>query len=90
MRNSVLPLLLAGSVMFAGCGGGGGNVSPESSPPMAQPQPQPEPETQRSRFDPVNGLAINEAFIEGFIAAIGGPVDYHDTRQELKRWRRTR
>lgn len=85
MRNSILLLLLAGFVTLAGCGGGGGNVRPESPPPMAQPQP--EPETQRSRFDPVNGLAINEGFIEGYLAAIEGPVDYLDGEQRLNRWR---
>ena len=92
MRNSILPLLIAGFFTLAGCGGGGaGNIRAESPPPMdakPEPQPQTQPDTQRSRFDPVNGLEINEAFMDGYLAAIEGPVDYPDTQQVLKHWRR--
>ena len=93
MRNNLIALLMAGFVTLAGCGGGS-NTRPDdmvtAPPPTSQP-PVPEappPETHRSRFDPVNGLEINEAFINGYLAAIAGPVDYHDTQQVLLRWRR--
>ena len=53
MRNSILPLLIAGFVTLAGCGGGGagnGNVRPEAPTPESQtpepPPPPPPPETE--------------------------------------------
>ena len=53
MRNSILPLLIAGFVTLAGCGGGGagnGNMRPEAPPPESQtpepPPPPPETETE--------------------------------------------
>ena len=36
----------------------------------------------------MNGEVVDEPFVEGFIAAIEGPVDYFDTDQELRRWNR--
>ena len=74
----------------AGCGGGGGNDRP--TPYLAAPATTapsvPEPDTQRRRFAPVHGQRVNEAFIDGYLDAIAGPVDYEDGGQALLRWRR--
>ena len=82
-------LLIATAFTLAGCGGGDGNVRPDS-PMLVAPQSEPQPETpleiQRSRFDPVNGLELNEAFIDNYLAAIEGPVDYFDAPQTLRHW----
>ena len=57
MRNSLISLLIAGSITLAGCGGGGGgNTRPDPMPeppvrepapdpdPMPEPEPEPQPE----------------------------------------------
>ena len=97
MKRLRVSLILTSFVfLLSSCGGSGGDQAMVAPlPPPAAPEPTPEPPpivaasgTQQSRFDPVNGLELNEAFIEGFIAAIGGPVDYSDSPQELRRWRR--
>ena len=89
MRISAFLLSLA-LVTVAGCGGGSGNIrsTPDPAPPVTTTPTIPEPETQRARFDPVNGLTVNEAFLDSYLGAIGGPVDYPDSPQTLLRWRR--
>lgn len=77
-------------VSAAGCGGGGGNVrpAPDRMLPVTSAPTTPESETQRRRFARVNGLTVNEAFIDGYLASIQGPVDYPDGHQTLLRWKR--
>ena len=92
-RKRITQSLLLGCLLgsLAGCGGGGSSDNIPNIPdvpPVTTSPAVPESETQWSRFDPVNGLEINEAFMDGFLAAIKGPVDYPDTQQMLKRWRR--
>ena len=94
-RKRITAFLLSFAlVTLAGCGGGDGNVRPDTMqpPPQAElepePTPEPEPTIQRSRFDPVNGLEVDEAFMDGYLAAIEGPVDYHDGPQRLNHWSR--
>ena len=70
----------------AGCGGGNVRPTPERVPPVTTIPP--EPETRLTRAEPVHGREINEAFLEEYLAAIKGPVDYSDGEQALLRWRR--
>ena len=96
LRTILVSLSL--SLLLVACGGSGGGgdqamVAPLPPPPTPEPTPEPPPVVaasgiQQSRFDPVNGLEINKAFMDGYLAAIRGPVDYDDPPQELRRWRR--
>ena len=79
--------------LLGACGGSGGDGGMAGALLTPTTPPVPEPETQVRRFAPVNGRPVNEAFLDGYLRAIAGPVDYWDgtdapgTRQHVLKWR---